>query len=91
MLFSTRKECISSKTLVGAVVARFHDVPWLAGDFINEPSISRPLWTARPNRDSVELQKWDEWLNRHWLIPGAAGKQLEERGRKRLTQGEWVW
>ncbi len=70
------------QTLVGSVVARFHDVPWLAWDFINEPSISQPLWTALPNHDSVELQKWNEWLNRRypdraalaaaWNVPASA-------------------
>src|SRR5207248_4658267 len=29
------------RSLITAVVARFHDVPWLAWDFINEPSISQ--------------------------------------------------
>jgi hypothetical protein len=59
---ATRKQ----QTLVGSVVARFHDVPWLAWDFINEPSISQPLWTAHANNDPVELQKWNEWLNRRY-------------------------
>jgi hypothetical protein len=70
------------QTLVGSVVARFHDIPWLAWDFINEPSISQPLWTGHPNHDPVELQKWNEWLNRRypdraalaaaWNVPASA-------------------
>jgi hypothetical protein len=70
------------QTLVGSVVARFHDVPWLAWDFINEPSISQPLWTPLPNRDPVELLAWNEWLNRRypdraalaavWNVPASA-------------------
>jgi hypothetical protein len=54
------------QTLISAVVARFHDVPWLAWDLINEPSISQHLWTMRPNGDPIELVKWNEWLNRRY-------------------------
>ena len=70
------------QTLVGSVVARFCDIPWLAWDFINEPSISQPLWTAHPNNDPVELQRWNEWLNQRysdraalaaaWNLPASA-------------------
>lgn len=54
------------KTLITAVVERFHDIPWLAWDLINEPSISQHLWTMRPNGDPIELQKWNEWLNQRY-------------------------
>jgi hypothetical protein len=54
------------KTLITSVVERFHDVPWLAWDLINEPSISQHLWTMRPNGDPFELQKWNEWLNQRY-------------------------
>jgi len=54
------------QTLITGVVARFHDVPWLAWDLINEPSISQHLWTMRPNGDPIELKKWNEWLDRHY-------------------------
>jgi hypothetical protein len=54
------------QTLVSSVVTRFRDVPWLAWDFINEPSISQHLWTMRANNDGVELQKWNEWLNQRY-------------------------
>jgi hypothetical protein len=70
------------QTLVGSVVTRFHDVPWLAWDFINEPSISQQLWTPRANNDPLELQTWNEWLNRRypdraalaaaWNLPASA-------------------
>jgi hypothetical protein len=50
------------QTLVSAVVARFHDVPYLAWDLINEPSFSKHLWTLLPNEDGVETAKWNEWL-----------------------------
>ncbi len=48
--------------LVGSVVDRFHGVPYLAWDLINEPSFSKRLWTMRPNGDSFELQAWNAWL-----------------------------
>jgi Beta-galactosidase len=54
------------KTLIRGVAARFHDVPFLAYDLINEPSFSRHLWTMRPNGDPIETEKWNEWLNRHY-------------------------
>ena len=54
------------KTLVSSVAARFHDVPFLAYDLINEPSFSKRLWTMRPNGDGIETQKWNEWLEQHY-------------------------
>lgn len=54
------------KTLIASIVERFHDVPWLAWDLINEPSISQHLWTMRPNGDPIELEKWSEWLSKRY-------------------------
>src|SRR6202795_3366127 len=54
------------QTFISSVVERFHDVPWLAWDLINEPSISQHLWTMRPNGDPIELEKWNEWLNQRY-------------------------
>jgi hypothetical protein len=54
------------QTLISAVVARFHDVPFLAWDLINEPSFSRHMWTMRPNGDALELQQWNEWLTKRY-------------------------
>ncbi|MGC2472821.1 MAG: hypothetical protein WA485_00690 [Candidatus Sulfotelmatobacter sp.] len=51
------------QTLISEVVSRFHDVPFLAWDLINEPSFSQHLWTMRPNGDSIELTAWNGWLN----------------------------
>ena len=50
------------QNLVSSVAARFHDVPYLAWDLINEPSISKTLWKTRPNYDPVELVAWNAWL-----------------------------
>ena len=54
------------QTLLSTVVARFHDVPFLAWDLINEPSISQHLWRTRPNGDPVELAAWNEWLSKRY-------------------------
>lgn len=54
------------KTLISSVVARFHDVSYLAYDLINEPSFSKHLWTMRPNGDWIETQKWNQWLNKRY-------------------------
>jgi hypothetical protein len=51
------------QTLISSVVARFHDVPYLAWDLINEPSFSKHLWTMRPNDDAFELAAWNDWLS----------------------------
>jgi hypothetical protein len=54
------------QTLISSVVARFHDVPFLAWDLINEPSFSVHLWTMRPNGDAIELTAWNRWLNNRY-------------------------
>lgn len=54
------------QTLISAVAARFHDVPFLAWDLINEPSFSQHLWTMRPNGDLIELAAWNAWLNERY-------------------------
>jgi len=59
---SVRKQ----RTLISQVVTRFHDVPFLAWDLINEPSFSQHLWTMRSNGDSIEVAKWNQWLNHRY-------------------------
>jgi len=51
------------QTLISAVVTRFHDVPYLAWDLINEPSFSQHLWRTRPNGDPFEVAAWNQWLS----------------------------
>jgi Beta-galactosidase len=68
------------QTLIRAVVGRFHDVPFLAWDLINEPSFSQHLWRTRPNGDAIEFARWNQWLNDRypdrkalahaWNLPG---------------------
>jgi len=78
---SVRKQ----RTLISSVVARFHDTPWLAWDFINEPSISQHLWTTRPNGDPIELAKWNEWLSQRY--PDRAALAAEWNVRIDSVQG----
>jgi hypothetical protein len=54
------------QTLVGEVVRRFREVPFVAWDLINEPSFSTRLWTTRPNGDAVEAARWNQWLDRRY-------------------------
>jgi hypothetical protein len=71
--------------LVSSVVARFHDVPFLAWDLINEPSFSNHSWQNSPNGDSFELAEWNRWLSTRypdrpalvaaWNIPSLAPEQ----------------
>jgi hypothetical protein len=61
------------KNLIIPFVERFHDVPYLAWDLINEPSFSNPqrTWQTRPNNDQHELAAWNAWLNKHYTTRGA--------------------
>jgi hypothetical protein len=48
-----------------SIVRRFHDVPHLSWDLINEPSFSNPqhLWRGNtPNNDPTEIAAWRAWL-----------------------------
>jgi hypothetical protein len=61
------------KEMIVPFVERFHDVPYLAWDLINEPSFSNPqkTWETRPNGDRFELAAWNAWLNKHYTDHGA--------------------
>ena len=61
------------KEFIGVLAERFHDVPFLAWDLINEPSFSNPQrpWMTRPNGDAHELAAWNAWLAKHYADHGA--------------------
>ncbi len=61
------------KEMIVPFVERFHDVPYLAWDLINEPSFSNPqkTWETRPNGDRFEQAAWNAWLNKHYADHGA--------------------
>jgi hypothetical protein len=48
--------------LISAVTGRFHDVPFVAWDLVNEPSFSKHVWEMRANEDPYELAEWNRWL-----------------------------
>jgi len=45
-----------------SLVERFHAVPFLAWDLINEPSANRNLWQTKPDYDSFEAAAWRKWI-----------------------------
>jgi hypothetical protein len=45
-----------------SLVERFHAVPFLAWDLINEPSANKNLWRTLPDYDPLESAAWREWL-----------------------------
>jgi hypothetical protein len=61
---------------VSSIVTRFHDVPFVAWDLINEPSANRNLWRTAPELD--EFANWTDWVahNRpeesHFKLPSMA-------------------
>ncbi|HEU5351963.1 MAG TPA: hypothetical protein VFU55_10235 [Terracidiphilus sp.] len=46
-----------------SLVARFHAVPFLAWDLINEPSANRNLWHTMPDYDAFEKAAWRKWID----------------------------
>jgi Cellulase (glycosyl hydrolase family 5) len=45
-----------------SLVSKFHDVPFLAWDLINEPSANKNLWRTLPDYDPFEQAAWKQWL-----------------------------
>ncbi len=45
-----------------SLVERFHAVPFLAWDLINEPSANRNEWQTRPDYDPFEDAAWRKWI-----------------------------
>lgn len=65
------------ETLISSVVQRFHDVPFLAWDLINEPSFSKHTWQMLPNGDGYELDAWNKWLDAKYPDRGALADAWE--------------
>jgi hypothetical protein len=47
---------------VSSIAGRFHAVPFLAWDLINEPSANTNLWKTQPAGDPFEQTAWRKWL-----------------------------
>jgi len=45
-----------------SLVERFHAVPFLAWDLINEPSANKNLWQTLPDYDAFEEAAWRKWI-----------------------------
>jgi hypothetical protein len=45
-----------------SLVERFHGVPFLAWDLINEPSANKNLWRTLPDYDPFEQATWHRWI-----------------------------
>ncbi len=59
----------AEQAYVRSVVTRFHDVPFLSWDLINEPSVSNPRQIFKgnyPNDDPAERNTWHQWLREHY-------------------------
>ncbi len=56
------------RDFIAAFVRRFHDVPHLSWDLINEPSQFDPshLFQQRPLYDRYEAAAWNAWLQRRY-------------------------
>lgn len=51
---------------VHSVVQRFHAVPFLVWDLINEPSANKNLWKTRPVDDAFEQKAWRQWVKQRY-------------------------
>jgi hypothetical protein len=58
------KAVVREQTFVQSIVSRFHSVPFLLWDLINEPSFDNPkrFFGTKPNGDAVESADWNRWL-----------------------------
>lgn len=52
----------AEETYVQSVAGRFHYVPFLAWDLINEPSANSNVWRTVPDNDPYEQRAWREWI-----------------------------
>jgi len=56
---------------VRSIVQRFHDVPFLAWDLINEPTANNNYWSTLPQGDPYEQAAWRDWLKKKYPDPAA--------------------
>ena len=78
---------------VRSVVQRFHNVPWLSYDLINEPSFSNPRSIFHgnvPNGDPVEVSAWQKWLEQHYTtLPALAAAWRVTPESLGSSSGSW--
>jgi hypothetical protein len=56
----------AQEVFVRSLADRFHAVPFLAWDLINEPSANGNLWRELPQGDVFEQKAWREWLAKRY-------------------------
>jgi hypothetical protein len=49
-----------------SLVERFHAVPFLAWDLINEPSANKNAWRTMPDYDAFEMAAWRKWIAKRY-------------------------
>ncbi len=59
---AVRAESLYARSLV----ERFHAVPFLAWDLINEPSANKNLWKTLPDYDPFEQAAWRTWVAKQY-------------------------
>jgi hypothetical protein len=73
-----------------SIVARFHDLPFLAWDLINEPSANKNEWKTLPDYDAFEQAAWRAWLAKRYPARAALLDAWSEpsfgRGRQMQPQ-----
>ena len=69
-----------------SLVARFHDLPFLAWDLINEPSANRNLWRTLPDYDPFEQAAWRKWIAERYPA-GEQTKLLHDWAEPSLGMG----
>jgi len=57
---------IAQDRYVRSLAARFHDVPFLAWDLINEPSANSNAWKTVPQGGAFENVAWRAWLKKKY-------------------------
>jgi hypothetical protein len=73
---------------IESLVRRFHALPFLAWDLVNEPSANTNLWKTMPDGDAFEQNAWRKWLSERypdhaalldaWAEPSySMGRQLQ--------------
>jgi len=55
---------------VRSVAERFHALPFLAWDLINEPSANGNIWRTLPHLDAYESAAWKKWIEARYRDEG---------------------
>ncbi len=73
---------------VRSISERFHALPFLAWDLINEPSANGNIWRTLPQRNPHELGAWKRWLKARYPDEGALRLGWDEPENSAGRQGQ---